>query len=367
MSDLRKSFGRNKKNVIVPAPLEKSDLPADYGTLLSELKARIHQTRLKAALAVNASLVILYWEIGNSIVQRQSQHGWGAKVIDRLSYDLRDVFPDMKGFSPRNLKYMRAFALAWPDVSIVQGLLAQIPWFSNIALLEKLNETELRKWYAAKTIEHGWSQPVLCFQIASALHNREGKSANNFPETLPPPQSDMASQIFKDPYIFDFLGTDTPRRELDIEKGLVSHVEKFLLEMGAGFAFVGRQVLLEVGSQDFYVDLLFYHLKLRCYVIVELKTGRFEPGHLSQLTFYLNVVDDLLRHPDDKPSIGLLLVREKDQMVAEYCLRGYSQPVSISEWQDKITKSLPKELQSSLPSIEDIERELGKDADGVQP
>lgn len=212
-----------------------------------------------------------------------------------------------------------------------------------------------------KTIEYGWSQPVLCFQIASGLHNRVGKSVNNFPQTLPPPQSDMAHQIFKDPYIFDFLGTDTPRREQDIEKGLVSHVEKFLLELGAGFAFVGRQVLLEVGSQDFFVDLLFYHLKLRCYVVVELKSGRFEPGQLSQLTFYLNVVDDLLRHPDDKPSIGLLLVREKDQMVAEYCLRGYSQPVSISEWQDRITRSLPQELQSSLPSIEEIERELGKD------
>ena len=199
------------------------------------------------------------------------------------------------------------------------------------------------------------------FQIASALHQRLGQSDNNFAVSLPPEQSDMAVQIFKDPYIFDFLGTDTPRRELDIEKALTAHVEKFLLELGQGFAFVGRQVLLEVGDSDFRLDLLFYHLKLRCFVIIELKTGKLEPGHISQLGFYINVVDVLMRTADDKPTIGLLLVKEKNQLIAEYCLQGYTQPMGISEWQNKINKSLPPELKSSLPSIEELESELNID------
>jgi predicted nuclease of restriction endonuclease-like (RecB) superfamily len=245
MSEKRKSLGNSKRDAIAPVPPSKLALPAGYGPLLVSLKEQIQHTRLKAVLAANAAMVMLYWEIGNSIATRQNQDGWGAKVIDRLSHDLREAFPDMKGFSPRNLKYMRAFALAWPDPAFVQGSLAQIPRFSNIALLEKLDDPALRQWYAAKTVTHGWSQPVLCFQIARALHRREGSSSNNFLEALPPPQSDMARQVFKDPYVFDFLGTDAPRRELDIEKKLVAYVEKFFLELGAGFAFVGRQVLYE--------------------------------------------------------------------------------------------------------------------------
>jgi len=224
--------------------------------------------------------------------------------------------------------------------------------------LDKLKDYDLRLWYAQKTIENGWSQPVLVFQIESVLHRRLGQSDNNFAISLPPEQSDMAVQIFKDPYIFDFLGTDAPRRELDIEKALTAHVEKFLLELGQGFAFVGRQVLLEVGGSDFRLDLLFYHLKLRCFVVIELKTGKLEPGHISQLGFYINVVDDLMRTADDKPTIGLLLVKEKNHLIAEYCLQGYTQPMGISEWQNNLSKSLPPELKSSLPSIEEIESEL---------
>jgi predicted nuclease of restriction endonuclease-like (RecB) superfamily len=296
--------------------------------------------------------------MGRVILKQQASEGWGAKVIDRLSFDLKEAFPDMKGFSPRNLKYMRTFATAYPDMKFVQRVVAQIPWRSNIMLLDKLKQPELRAWYAVQTLQQGWSQSVLHFQIQSSLHLRIGQTQNNFPQNLPPEQSDMAVQIFKDPYIFDFLGTDTPRRELDIEKALISHVEKFLLELGHGFAFVGRQVQLEVGNSDFRLDLLFYHLKLRCFVVIELKTGKLEPGHVSQLGFYMNVVDDVMKHADDKPTIGLLLVREKDHVVAEYCLQGYTKPIGISEWQDAIQNNLPQVFKSSLPSIEEIETEL---------
>ena len=279
-------------------------------------------------------------------------------MIDRLSHDLGLAFPDMKGFSPRNLKYMRAFAAAWPEKEIVQRVIAQIPWRSNLALLEKLKETEERLWYAQKIVEHGWSQPILVHQIELRLHERQGKSTNNFGIALPPAESDLATQVFKDPYIFDFLGSATPRLEAELEKGLIEHIQKFLLELGAGFAFVGRQVHLELGNSDFYVDLLFYHLKLRCFVVIELKAGKLEPGYISQLNMYMNVVDDVLRHDDDNPTIGLLLVKEKDRVVAEYALRGYTQPMSIAEWETQLTQSLPDELKASLPSIEEIEREL---------
>ena len=361
MSDDRKAHGKSKKNVLVPASASLVDIPQSYAEVLNGIKTHINQSRLKAALAANSALILLYWQIGQTILQRQTNEGWGAKVIDRLSFDLKEAFPDMGGFSPRNLKYMRTFAEAYPDVAIVQRVVAQIPWKSNLALLDKVKDYDLRLWYAQKTLENGWSQPVLTFQIASALHQRLGQSDNNFTVSLPPEQSDMAVQIFKDPYIFDFLGTDAPRRELDIEKALTAHVEKFLLELGQGFAFVGRQVLLEVGDSDFRLDLLFYHLKLRCYVIIELKTGKLEPGHISQLGFYINVVDDLMRTAEDKPTIGLLLVKEKNQLIAEYCLQGYTQPMGISEWQNNLNKSLPPELKSSLPSIEELESELNDD------
>lgn len=226
------------------------------------------------------------------------------------------------------------------------------------SVINKLNDEESRIWYAEKTIENGWSKSVLDMQIQSRLLERTGKSVNNFPIALPPADSDMADQIFKDPYLFDFLGTDMPRREVEIERQLTEHIQNFLLELGQGFAFVGRQVHLEVGGDDFYIDLLFYHLKLRCYVVIELKACDFEPGFISQLNMYQNVVNDILRHPEDKPTIGLLLVKGKNQTVVEYSLAGYQNPIGVAEWKNQIANALPEELRSSLPSIEEIEKEL---------
>ncbi|MEQ8189330.1 MAG: PDDEXK nuclease domain-containing protein [Candidatus Eremiobacterota bacterium] len=351
-------MGKRKKDVLFPVAPAKSELPDTYFNVLKDIKEKITATRLRTILSANTELILLYWDIGRLILQKQDEEGWGTKVIDRLSYDLREAFPDMKGFSPRNLKYMRSLAGAWSDRSIVQRVVAQIPWRSNIALLDKLKSSEERLWYAERTLEFGWSQPVLIVQIESRLHERTGKAVTNFPATMPPADSDMAVQIFKDPYVFDFLGTGDFRRETELEQQLINHIQKFLLELGAGFAFVGRQVHLELGDSDFYLDLLFYHLKLRCYVVIELKAGKLEPGHISQLGMYLNVVDDVMRHPDDKPSIGLLLVKQKNKLVAEYALRGYNKPMGIAEWETQITRSLPEDLKPSLPSIEEIEREL---------
>jgi predicted nuclease of restriction endonuclease-like (RecB) superfamily len=245
-----------------------------------------------------------------------------------------------------------------PTNSIVQRTVAQIPWRSNLALLDKLQDMETRLWYARKTIEYGWGKDMLAIQIDTRLHEREGKAINNFPIALPPIDSDMAEQIFKDPYVFDFLGTADVRREVELERKLIDHIQQFLLELGQGFAFVGRQVHLEVGDSDFYIDLLFYHLKLRCYVVVELKVTKFDPGYVSKLNMYLNIVDDALRNHDDKPTIGLLLVKEKNQTIVEYSLAGYKKPIGVAQWQREITKSLPEEFKSSLPTIEEIEAEL---------
>jgi predicted nuclease of restriction endonuclease-like (RecB) superfamily len=362
-NESRKSHGRKRKDVLLPAPPSKMDLPRNYEKLLKELKERIQRQRLKTVLSANKDLVLLYWDIGNSILTRQEAEGWGAKIIDRISHDLTEVFPDMRGFSSRNLKYMRAFSAAWPDREIVQQVVAQIPWGSNIALLNRLNDSETRLWYAEKIIENGWSRAILNFQIDTELHKRQGKTISNFEVALPPADSDMATQIFKDPYVFDFLGTADPRREAELEQKLMDHLQKFLLELGAGFAFVGRQVHVELGSEDFYIDMLFYHLRLRCYVVVELKAGKFKPDHVSKLNMYLNIVDDLLLHPDDKPTIGLLLVKEKDQVVVEYSLAGYLRPMGVAEWERKLSKSIPDELKPNLPTIEEIEAELCEETD----
>lgn len=240
----------------------------------------------------------------------------------------------------------------------MQQVVAQLPWRTNITLMDKLKDPESRIWYAQKVIENGWSSTVLDCQIQGKLMERSGKSVNNFAVALPSSDSDMADQVFKDPYLFDFLGTDMPRREVEIERRLTEHIQNFLLELGQGFAFVGRQVHMEVGGQDYYIDLLFYHLKLRCYVVIELKACDFEPGFIGQLNMYQNVVDDILRHPDDKPTIGLLLVKGKNKTVVEYSLCGYQNPIGVAEWKNQIARSLPEELKSSLPSIEEIEREL---------
>jgi len=352
---------KQKGGIVMPVPVSKNDLPDGYANLLTSLKKRIQQERLKAVLSANKALVMMYWDIGASILERQQTEGWGAKVIDRLSFDLKEAFPDMKGFSSRNLKYMRKFAESWKDRQLVQRTVALIPWRSNLALLDKLKDHEQRLWYAQKTIENGWSRDVLSFQIETQLHKRLAKATNNFELALPPGASDMASQIFKDPYVFDFLGTAEPRREAELEQKLIEHLEKFLLELGQGFAFVGRQVHMEVGHDDFYIDLLFYHLKLRCYVVVELKAGKFQAGHVSQLNMYMNIVDDLMRHPDDKPTIGLLLVKEKNKTLAKYALAGYTKPIGVAEWEKHITESIPENLKSSLPTIEEIESEFSEE------
>jgi predicted nuclease of restriction endonuclease-like (RecB) superfamily len=278
-----------------------------------------------------------------------------------MSYDLKTEFPDMNGFSPRNLKYMRKFAEAWSDFEIVQRTVAQIPWRSNITLLDKLKDSEQRLWYAQKTVENGFGKDMLIFQIETKLHERQGMAIQNFGESLPPSDSDFANQIFKDPYVFDFLGTADPRKEAELEQKLIDHVQKFLLELGQGFAFVGRQVHLELGDKDFYVDLLFYHLKLRCYVVVELKAGEFDPSYISKLNIYLNVVNDVLRHTDDKPSIGLLLVKSKNKLVVEYSLTGFNNPIGVANWERDVQKSFPENLKSSLPSIDEIEQELANE------
>ena len=355
----RKSRGRRRESASFPVPAGRGDLPADYAAVLGDIKERIQSERLRVTLAANAVMILLYWDIGRIILDRQKHEGWGAKVIDRLSHDLKIAFPDMTGFSPRNLKYMRTFSRSWPDREFVQRTIAQIPWRSNIALLDRMKDPGLRIWYAQKIIEHGWSRETLEVQIENRLHERQGRALNNFEQALPPVDSDMAAQVFKDPYLFDFLGTADPRKEREVEQAQVDHVQRFLLEMGTGFAFVGRQVLLEVGDRDFSLDLLFYHLGLRCFVVVELKAVPFDPAFVGQLNLYLSAVDDLLRHPDDKRTIGLLLCKSKDTLVVEYALRGLTSPVGVADWETELTRRLPDDLKGSLPSIKEIEAELG--------
>lgn len=356
--DRRQAVGRVRDEARFTAPPMAAELPSDYAAILGELKQRLQAARVRAVLAANATMIMAYWEMGRVILGRQNAEGWGAKVIDRLSVDLREAFPDMQGLSPRNLKYMRAFAAAWPDPAIVQRIIAQIPWRQIIALMEKIAEPETRLWYARKTIECGWSQPILCMQIEQQAHRRQGKAVNNFPATLPPPDSDLAAQVFKDPYLFDFVGTADPRREQEVEQSLVDHIQKFLLELGKGFAFVGRQVHLEVEGDDYYLDLVFYHFILRRFVVIELKAVPFDAAFVGKLNLYLSAVDDLLRQPDDKPTIGLLLCRSKKKLSVEYALRDFRKPMGVAEWQTRLVETLPKELKGNLPTVAEIETEL---------
>ena len=337
-------------------PVSLVPVPQGYAEWLAELKTRIHTAQQRAALAVNRELVLLYWQIGRDILVRQAEQGWGAKVIERLAHDLRVAFPQMKGFSRANLMYMRAFAQAWPDAEIVQQAVGQLPWGHNLVLLTKLKQPEQRLAYAQAAIEHGWSRNVLNIHIETRLLERTGKAVTNFSARLPAPGSDLAQQSLKDPYLFDFLDVGKEADEREIETALVKHITQFLLELGAGFAFVGQQVHLEVGGDDFFIDLLFYHLKLRCYVVVELKADKFKPEHLGQLSFYLTAVDMQVKAEQDNPTIGLLLCKTKNKVVAEYALRDTAQPIGVAEYQ--LLESLPTALQTSLPSIEQIEREL---------
>jgi predicted nuclease of restriction endonuclease-like (RecB) superfamily len=329
---------------------------AGYGELLEGLKTRIRDAQIRATLAVNRELLSLYWQIGREILGRQEVEGWGAKVIDRLAADLRREFPEMTGLSRTNLKYMRSLAEAYPGDEIGQQAVGQIPWGHNIVLLTRLDERVERLWYAAQAVQHGWSRAVLVHQIETGLHARQGQAITNFERTLPQPQSDLARDLLKDPYNFGFLSLGTEVREQALERALVTHVRDFLLELGVGFAFVNSQYRLEVEGREYRLDLLFYHLRLRCFVIVELKVGPFEPEYAGKMNFYLAAVDDQLRSEGDQPSIGLILCKERNRVVVEYALRGTNQPIGVAAY--RLTESLPQALRGAIPSPEELEREL---------
>lgn len=360
--------------------------PPHYAGLLAEVKQHIQAAQSRAALAVNRELIRLYWQIGGLLDARQAQEGWGAGVIPRLARDIRNELPEVKGFSERNIDRMLAFARAYPrpaefspqpvaklpaprkapqavakSGAEADSLLWQIPWGHHALMLEKLATAELRRWYMAQTVAQGWSRSTLALQISAQAHARQGQAVSNFADRLPAPQSDLVRQALKDPYVFDFLTLEPDFHERELETGLVRHVEKFLLELGQGFSFVGRQYRLAVGDSEFYIDLLFYHLKLRCFVVIELKRGDFKPEYAGKLNFYCNVVDDTLRHPQDAPTIGLMLCQRKDQVLAEYALRGIDKPIGIAGYE--LTRALPPTLESALPSIETLEAELARAPD----
>ena len=348
-----------------------------YADLLGDIKQRVRHAQTRAVLAVNAELIRLYWDIGALIDSRQKQEGWGAGVIPRLARDLHNELPEEKGFSERNIKRMLAFHREYPQLGLVPQavapsgtapavpqavalfepqLLQAIPWGHHAELMAKVKDLPTRHWYMQATVQHGWSRNILVMQIESAAHHRQGRTVSNFASRLPAPDSDLVQQALKDPYLFDFLTLAPGFHERELETGLVAHLEKFLLELGQGFAFVGRQYHLDVGEQDFYIDLLFYHLKLRCYVVIDLKRGDFKPEYAGKINFYCNVVDDQLRHETDQPTIGLILCQQPNRVLAEYALRGVDKPIGVSSYE--LTRALPGNLESSLPSIEQIEREL---------
>lgn len=333
----------------------------DYTHWLGELKSRFTQVQLKAAVAVNASLLQFYWELGQDIVEQQRNRQWGDGFLVQLSHDLSHEFPAIKGFSLRNLKYIRQWFLFWSEQAIGQQAVAQlhsIPWGHNLAIIAKCKRRDEALYYVQNTLAYGWSRSVLTHQIESGLWQREGKAISNFAATLPAMQSDLAVQTLKDPYIFDFLSLGKAHTERELELGLIQHITQFLLELGAGFAYIGRQVPLQVGERDFFLDLPFYHTRLHCYLVVELKTTDFEPEHAGKLNFYIKAVDEQMRQPGDAPTIGLLLCKDKDQLVAQYALSDIHKPMGIASYQ--LTHTLPDTLLASLPSIEAIEREFGE-------
>ena len=327
----------------------------EYLDLVQNIKQEIQSAQYRAALNVNRELICLYYDIGSAINEHKT---WGNKFIENLATDIRLAFPEAKGYSVRNLKYMAKFAATYPDREFVQTVSAQIPWSHNVAILDKIKTEEQREWYIRKTAENGWSHSVLIHQIESNLYERQviANKVNNFETHLASPQSELAAQTMKDPYVFDFIPFKEDMMERDIEQALVKDVTKLLLELGTGFAFLGNQYHMNVGGDDFYIDLLFYNLNLRCYVVIELKTGEFKPEYAGQLNFYLSAVDGILKKENDHPSIGLLLCKSKNDLVAEYALKDMSKPMGVSAY--KVTSSLPEELQRQLPSIEDIEKRI---------
>lgn len=328
----------------------------DYVALLERLKTEIRTSRLRAIVSANAELLSLYWRMGQVILEQEKQLGWGQKVITRLVADLKSEFPNMQGISPRNLRYMKSFAAAYPDESILQAVLAKLTWYHHITLLTKVKEPSNRLFYIEETARQGWSRDVMVRQIESNYFQRQGKVISNFSSTLPNPLSELAQQTVKDPYLFDFLTLTDDYRERDLENGLVEQITRFLLELGKGFAYVGRQYPIEVSDREFSMDLLFYHLKLRSYLVIDLKVVEFEPEFIGKLNFYLSAVDDQLRGPHDNPTIGLLICRSRDKLIAEYALRDITKPIGITEY--RLSEALPDELKSTLPTIEEIEERL---------
>jgi|SRR5579872_3730294 len=329
-----------------------------YAETLNALKERIRIAQVKASLAINEKLVELYWDIGKTIVEKQKEEGWGAKVIERMAKDLKSAFPRMKGLSPRNILYMKQFAEAYPNFSISQQAAAKIPWGHNMVLIDRLKNLKERLWYAHKTIENGWSRDVLESWIDSDLYSRQGKAITNFKSTMPKAQSDLANQILKDPYHFDFLEIQEEADERAIEDGLVAHMQKLLTELGIGFAFIGRQYKIEVDGEEFLIDLLFYHYRLRRFVVVELKNTAFKPEYAGKMAFYLAAVNAALKHPDDEPAIGMILCRKGKRLVIEYALSETKKSIGVATYKTRLVESLPKDLKASLPSIEQIETEL---------
>jgi predicted nuclease of restriction endonuclease-like (RecB) superfamily len=360
---INESDSMNKKNSI--KKIDNLEFK-NYAQFLEYVKKDIQQTQLRAAQSITTEITLLYWRIGKHLSQKSKTAVWGAKIAEKLAHDLEISFPGIAGFSLRNLKYMQKFAVAYPD-PISATAVALIPWGHNITILEKIKKHDLRIWYAKKTMENGWSRSVLTMWIESELHKRQGKSITNFKTTLINPLSDLAEQTLKDPYNFDFLTMNQEAKEREIEQGLTEHIQKFLIELGQGFAFIGRQYHLVVGSKDLYIDMLFYHLKLRCFIVVELKAQEFDARDLGQINLYLSAVDSLLSHPGDQPTIGLLLCKSKDNYIAEYALRDINKPIGISSYTTKLVESLPKEYKGKLPSIKDIEAELDKKNETIEP
>lgn len=381
-------------------PVTPRPLPQGFSKLLGEVKLRIQFAQTRAMAAVNSELVRLYWDIGRLIDERQLHEGWGAAVIPRLAAELRNELPEIKGFSERNIDRMIAFFRAYPtpsqfspqvvaklsppkkapesaaQLSVItkspqpvaksesESLLWQIPWGHHVWLMEKVKDLSARLWYMQQTLANGWSRNVLTLMIDTQVHRRSGKAVTNFEQSLPSPQSDLARDALKDPYIFDFLTLTEPFQERELETKLIEHVEKFLLELGQGFSFVGRQYRLSVSDEDYSVDLLFYHLRLRAFIVIDLKARPFKPEYAGKLNFYCNVVNDKLRHPDDQPTIGLILCQTKDNVLAEYALSGIDKPIGVSSYE--LTRALPESLQSALPTVEQIEAEMTA-TDKVKP
>ena len=333
-----------------PSPIVHQSGAQFYDRFVEGIKTRIRAAQIKSALAANAELVLHYWEIGRDILASQKREGWGAKVMDRLAADLQREFPKLSGYSARNLKYMRAFAQAWPDREIVHQLGAQIPWKHNCVLLDRVKDAQTRAFYIRKTVEHGWSRSILIHQLDTNLHKRLGKAPSNFALTLPPPQSDLAREILKDPYIFKPAPLDEFATERALEKALLDRLKDFLIEMGSGFAFVANQYRLEVDGDEFFLDLLFYH-RLHCYIVIDLKVVDFEPEFAGKMSFYQAAVDTLVKTSQDAPTIGIILCKGKNQTVVEYTLRDAKSPIGVAEY-----RLLPPRLKAELPEAKQLKK-----------